>query len=170
MSSEPPISRRACPKRDLPLTTSCFKALNALTDGIVAGVVIMLSLLLILIAILCLRFTMLATIEEDYKEIGVMKAIGIAHADIKRIYLSKYLVMGVFASLLGYLASLFFHRRMTANILLYYRQRAQKHAAIRRALFGSRSRRSDGGLVLRDYSQAFQPDQRRRSPALRQYR
>ncbi len=107
------------PKKGPSLDATLFKTLNALTDGIVAGVVIVLSLLLMIIAILCLRFTMLATIEEDYREIGVMKAIGIAQTDIKRIYLSKYLAMGILASLLGYLASLVSHRYLAANILLY---------------------------------------------------
>ncbi len=107
------------PKKGPSVDAALFKALNALTDGIVAGVVIVLSLLLMIIAILCLRFTMLATIEEDYREIGVMKAIGIAQADIKRIYLSKYIAMGAFASLLGYLASLVSHQYLAANILLY---------------------------------------------------
>ena len=107
------------PKKGEALDESVFKLFNALTDGIVAGVVIVLSLLLIIIAILCLRFTMLATIEEDYREIGVMKAVGIAQGDIKRIYLSKYIAMGVLASLLGYLASLVSHQYLAANILLY---------------------------------------------------
>jgi len=107
------------PKKGPALDVSLFKTLNALTDGIVAGVVIVLSLLLMIIAILCLRFTMLATIEEDYREIGVMKAIGIAQADIKQIYLSKYMAMGALAALLGYLASLVSHRYLAANILLY---------------------------------------------------
>ncbi len=110
------------PKKGPTVDESLFKALNALTDGIVAGVVIVLSLLLMVIAILCLRFTMLATIEEDYREIGVMKAVGIAQADIKRIYLSKYIAMGALASLLGYLASLVSHRYLAANILLYIGQ------------------------------------------------
>ena len=107
------------PKKGEALDQSVFKLFNALTDGIVAGVVIVLSLLLMIIALLCLRFTMLATIEEDYREIGVMKAIGIAQGDIKRIYLSKYIAMGGLASLLGYLASLVSHQYLAANILLY---------------------------------------------------
>lgn len=107
------------PHKGPALDATLFTTLNALTDGIVAVVVIVLSVLLMIIAILCLRFTMLATIEEDYKEIGVMKAIGIAPGDIKRIYLSKYIVMGALAALLGYLASLVSHRYLAANIALY---------------------------------------------------
>ena len=96
-----------------------FKIMNSLSDGLVAGVVILMSLLLNVIAVLSLRFTLLATIEEDTKEIGVMKAIGIARTDIKRVYLAKYVVMGVAAALLGYLASLLLNQVLSANVLLY---------------------------------------------------
>jgi putative ABC transport system permease protein len=96
-----------------------FRILNTLSDGLIAGVVILMSLLLIVIAILSLRFTLLATIEEDTREIGVMKAIGIASFDIKRIYLAKYVVMGAAAVLLGYLTSLLLNQVLSANILLY---------------------------------------------------
>jgi len=107
------------PKTGLALDQNIFKVFNALSDGLVAGVVILMSLLLIIIAILCLRFTLLATIEEDTKEIGVMKAIGIAQTDIKKIYLAKYVVMGTAASLMGYLASQVLNRVLSANVLLY---------------------------------------------------
>ena len=96
-----------------------FKIMNSLSDGLVAGVIILMSLLLVVIAILSLRFTLMATIEEDTKEIGVMKAIGIARADIKRLYLAKYVVMGATAVFLGYLASRLLNQVLAANVLLY---------------------------------------------------
>ena len=96
-----------------------FKIMNSLSDGLVAGVIILMSLLLVVIAILSLRFTLMATIEEDTKEIGVMKAIGIARADIKRLYLAKYVVMGATAVFLGYLASRLLNQVLSANVLLY---------------------------------------------------
>ena len=107
------------PKIGPALDIGLFRTLNALSDGLVAGVVILMSLIIIVIAILCLRFTLLATIEEDTREIGVMKAIGIARSDIKRIYLAKYVVMGAAAALLGYLTSLLLNQVLSANILLY---------------------------------------------------
>ncbi|MCB8928639.1 MAG: ABC transporter permease [Ardenticatenaceae bacterium] len=107
------------PKTGPAVDQSLFKIMNSLSDGLVAGVVILMSLLLVVIAILSLRFTLLATIEEDTKEIGVMKAIGIARADIKRLYLAKYVVMGAAAALLGYLASLLLNQVLSANVLLY---------------------------------------------------
>lgn len=36
-----------------------------------------------LIAMLCIRFTIITSMEEDYREIGVMKAIGIHNKDIQ---------------------------------------------------------------------------------------
>lgn len=96
-----------------------FKTLNALTDGIVAAVVILLSLLIMIIALLCLRFTLLATLEDDYREIGVMKAVGMQPADIQRIYLSKYLAVGALAVLTGYLAAQYLYRYLNGDLLLY---------------------------------------------------
>ncbi|MFD3445955.1 ABC transporter permease [Microbacteriaceae bacterium 4G12] len=96
-----------------------FKILNALTEGIVAAVILLVSILLMVIAILCLRLTILATIEEEYREIGVMKAIGIDEHYIKRIYLFKYIVLAVLASIAGYLGSLFISPLFIKNIMLY---------------------------------------------------
>lgn len=107
------------PQKGTTVDYGLFKTLNALTEGIVAGAVIVLSLLLMMVAVLCLRFTILATIEEDTKEIGVMKAIGIARRDIRRIYLAKYAVMGALAALLGYLASPYLNHVLSAKIMLY---------------------------------------------------
>ena len=44
-------------------------------DMLIAAILIIVSVCLILIAFLILRFTIVFTIQEDYKEIGIMKAI-----------------------------------------------------------------------------------------------
>lgn len=98
---------------------SLVKVINGMSDGIAASVIILIAILLILIATLCLRFTMLTTIEEDYREIGVMKAIGIANGDIRKLYMIKYVVMAAIACILGYLLSLLIGSVFTANITLY---------------------------------------------------
>ena len=107
------------PKKGPSVDYRLFKTLNAITDGIVAAVVIVLSLLIMAIALLCLRFTLIATLEDDYREIGVMKAIGMRIGDIQRMYLFKYCALAALAALLGYLASLPFTRVLSGNILLY---------------------------------------------------
>jgi putative ABC transport system permease protein len=74
-------------------------------DFVVAGILMVVSACLILFAFLILRFTILLTLQEDFKEIGVMKAIGIGDSGIRRIYLVKYLSMSILGSGLGLLLS-----------------------------------------------------------------
>ena len=108
------------PKRGPSVDESLLKLLNGLTDGMVSIVVIFLSAVLIVIAILCLRFTILATLEEDYREIGILKGIGVSKSDIKRIYLAKYIALGAIGSGLGYLASLALNQVLSENMTLYF--------------------------------------------------
>ncbi|CQR56699.1 ABC transporter permease [Paenibacillus riograndensis] len=103
------------PNIDYPL----LKTLNALTDGIIAIVIIAASMLLIVIACLCLRFTLLATLEEDYREIGVMKAIGISRKDIRKLYFGKYFILAALACCGGYGLSFAVLGLFTSNISLY---------------------------------------------------
>ena len=82
-------------------------------DMLVAGVFIVVSVCLILIAFLVLRFTIVFTLQEDYKEIGIMKAIGMRDMGIKGIYLVKYLMISIVGAGLGFCCSFPF-----GNILL----------------------------------------------------
>ena len=82
-------------------------------------VIILISLLLIMIAALCIRLTFLATMDEDMREIGVMKAIGISKKDIKKVYLNKYRIMSVVAGIIGYLLSFAVVNLFNGNMRLY---------------------------------------------------
>lgn len=107
------------PQKGTAMDYSLVLVINGLSDGIAASVIILIALLLILIAALCLRFTMLTTIEEDYREIGVMKAIGLSNWDIKKLYMVKYVALSAVACVFGYLLSLQIGNIFTANITLY---------------------------------------------------
>lgn len=107
------------PKKGPSIDYNLFKIINTLTDGIIAALIILSSALINIIAVLCLRFSILTTMEEDYKEIGVLKAIGIHENDIKKIYLGKYLVIGCLSSIVGYVLSFFLNKIFTGNIILY---------------------------------------------------
>lgn len=109
----------ALPQQGPLVDYSLFQLLNGLGDGIIAAVIILISIILNLIAILCIRFTMLATMEEDYREIGVMKAIGMTPNMIKRLYISKYVALALTAGIAGYAASFAVYRLFTQNITLY---------------------------------------------------
>ncbi|NSW52641.1 MAG: ABC transporter permease [Anaerolineae bacterium] len=101
------------------LTYALFRMFNGLSDGLMIAVLLLVSALVIAIAFLCIRFTLLAKIEDDYREIGVMKAIGLRIEDIKKIYLTKYIAIAAAGSLLGYGLSFLFRDVLLANIRLY---------------------------------------------------
>lgn len=74
-------------------------------DKLVSVVLIVVSVCLILIAFLVLRFTIVFTLQEDYKEIGIMKAIGMKDRGIKGIYLVKYFALAIVGALVGFVCS-----------------------------------------------------------------
>lgn len=99
-------------------TLGLFKVINAISDGIMIAVLLMVSLLVVAMAFMCIRFTLLAKIEEDFKEIGVMKAIGLQVKDIKKIYLAKYTMVAFIGIGIGYLLSIPLSRQLLADIKL----------------------------------------------------
>ncbi|WP_086350604.1 ABC transporter permease [Candidatus Enterococcus clewellii] len=99
-------------------TLGLFKIINALSDGIMIAILLLVSLLVVAMAFMCIRFTLLAKIEEDFKEIGVMKAIGLPVKEIKKIYLAKYTLVALVGGLLGYLISIPLSRRLLQDIKL----------------------------------------------------
>lgn len=86
------------------LTRELYKT-TYLLNMIMAGILIVVGICLILIAFLVLRFTILFTLQEDYREIGIMKAIGLRSRGIKKIYLVKYFVIVLIGTILGCLLS-----------------------------------------------------------------
>lgn len=115
------------------VTYPLFRMLNAISDGMMIAVILLISALVVAIAFMCIRFTLLAKIEEDYREIGVMKAIGLRTSDIKKIYLAKYASVAAAGCILGYLLSLVFRDMLLENIRLYMGESGHASAAV---LFG----------------------------------
>lgn len=74
-------------------------------DTLISAILIVVSICLILISFLILRFTIVFTLQEDYKEIGIMKAIGIESIGIKKIYLIKYLMISLAGAGIGFFTS-----------------------------------------------------------------
>ncbi len=70
-------------------------------DMIVVGVLLVVSILLIIIAFVVLRFTISFTLSEEFREIGVMKAIGIGNFKIRCLYLVKYMGLSIIGAVIG---------------------------------------------------------------------
>ena len=87
-----------------------------LMDMVAAAVMIIVSVCLILISMVILRFTIHFTMSEEFREIGVMKAIGIGNAKIRGLYIIKYLVISVVGGMIGFVASVPFGNRMLRDV------------------------------------------------------
>ena len=100
------------------LTWPLFRMMSGLSDGMMIAVIFLVSILAVLIALLCIRFSLLAKIEEDYREIGVMKALGMRVSEIYRLYLANYGAIVAVGSAGGFLLALLLRRPMAVGIHL----------------------------------------------------
>ena len=79
-------------------------------ETLIAAIVLIMSICLIIVSFLILKFTISFTISEEFHEIGVMKAIGLKNSVIRRLYAVKYIAISVFASAVGLIASIPFSK------------------------------------------------------------
>ena len=70
-------------------------------EMVIAGILLVVSIALIIIAVVILRFTISFTLSEEYRQIGIMKAIGIPNRKIRSLYLVKYLAISVLGAIIG---------------------------------------------------------------------
>lgn len=91
-------------------------------DMIIAFVILVLSVCLVIVALLILKFTITFTINEEYREIGVMKAIGIKNQSIRKLYIFKYLSLALVGAIIGFFVSIPFGEMLikstTENMVL----------------------------------------------------
>ena len=107
------------PQKGSVMSFSLVKLINSMSDGITASVIILIAGLLIVISMLCLRFSILSTIQEDYREIGIMKALGLPEVKIRQLYMTKYLLISGLACCLGCLLSFLLRSVFLSDISLY---------------------------------------------------
>lgn len=93
-----------------------------LMEMITAAVVLVIGAVLIIISFVVLKFMVNFTISEEFREIGVMKAIGIKNAGIRGLYVAKYASFAIVGSVLGLVLSVPFGKLLldivTANMVL----------------------------------------------------
>lgn len=102
------------------MTYALFSIVNAFSDGISISVMAFISLLIICISLLCIRFALLSKLEEDYKEYAVLKAIGIPFKTVKRLFLAKYLFIVGSSCILGFLSSYILIIPFLDNIKIFF--------------------------------------------------
>lgn len=102
------------------ITGDLIRLVDTLGDGLMSGVLILVSLLLVLIAMLNVRFTLLATLEEEVREIGTLKAIGLPDKQISGLYRTKYRFITAAACLLAAILAFPASNLFTSNIALNF--------------------------------------------------
>lgn len=75
-------------------------------DMIIAFIVLILSICLIIVSFVVLKFSITFTISEEFREIGVMKAIGLSNGKIRSMYIVKYLMMAIAGAIIGFFTSI----------------------------------------------------------------
>ncbi len=83
------------------ITYPLIKLMNALSDGIMVIIILLVSLVVLYISIMCIRYIVLTRLEKDRREIGMLKAVGISRTDIRKLYLSKYLLLSAIGCIAG---------------------------------------------------------------------
>ncbi|MDO4789295.1 MAG: ABC transporter permease, partial [Johnsonella sp.] len=102
------------------LSYSLFQLVNAFSDGITIIALLLIGMLIIGISLLCIRFTLLAKLEEDYRELAVLKAIGIPLAKIRLLFLAKYLFIAGISSIAGFFFSFLLKRPFLTNMRMFF--------------------------------------------------
>ncbi|GAA0719980.1 ABC transporter permease [Clostridium malenominatum] len=104
------------PQSGQAVTYSIIFLLSALTDITTVFVLLLVSLLLIIVSFICVRFTIMAALEEEIQEIGTMKAIGLPFRDIRDIYIYKYRALAFIGIITGYILALLLSSVVTKHI------------------------------------------------------
>ncbi|MBP2028378.1 putative ABC transport system permease protein [Acetoanaerobium pronyense] len=94
------------PQSGQAVTYAMIFLLSALTDITTLFVLLLVSMILIIVSFICIKFTIMAALEEEIGEIGTMKAIGLSFDDISDIYLNKYKILAMFGVIIGYILAL----------------------------------------------------------------
>ena len=83
---------------------------------IVAMVVLAISVCLILVSFVVLKYVITFSINEEFREIGIMKAIGIRSAKIRSLFAVKYACIAVVGSTIGFFISIPFGNMLITSV------------------------------------------------------
>ncbi|MEO1814444.1 MAG: FtsX-like permease family protein [Acetobacterium sp.] len=107
------------PANGVDITADLLNLFNVFSYGLVAMIIIVISLLLIFMAMLCLSFIIRATMADEQVAIGEMKAIGFPGKAIATLYQMKYLILMGVAGIFGYLGAIPFGNFFAAAVVRY---------------------------------------------------
>lgn len=107
------------PANGVAITGSLLNLFNVFSYGLVAMIIIAISLLLIFMALFCLSFIIRATMADEQVSIGEMKAIGFSGKAIATLYQLKYQILMGVAGIIGYLGAIPFGNFFSVSVVRY---------------------------------------------------
>ena len=78
-------------------------------------VILVFSVFIVLIALTILRFSIHTSIEEEFREIGVMKAVGLPLSSTRFMYVTKYAALGCAGTVAGFFLGIPFGNMLIQN-------------------------------------------------------
>ena len=88
------------------ITYPLIRMMNALSDGMMILVILLVSVVVLLISMICIKYIILTQLEKDKTGIGMLKAVGISRRDIRKLYMSKYMILSAAGCITGIAAAL----------------------------------------------------------------
>lgn len=113
-------SDKALPKDGQAITYTAIFLLSALTDILTAMVFVLAGAMLVVVVVMCLRYVIMAELEDDVAEIGTMKSIGIPDKSIENLYLAKIRILISLAGVVGFLLALLLLPKLTGHISRFF--------------------------------------------------
>jgi putative ABC transport system permease protein len=107
------------PSNGVAVTGKLLMLLNNLSHGLIAFILIAISVLLIIIAVLCLSYIIRATMAEENHTLAEMKAIGFPIKAIEQLYQIKYILLVLIATLVGFWVAIGFGEFFSSSIIMY---------------------------------------------------
>ena len=119
------------------ITYSIIKLINSLTEGIIIAILFLIAFLIVIVSFLLIRLTLIAKIEDEFKTIGVLKAIGMRLSMIKKMYRAKYALIASLGSVFGLILSLVLSGFFLQNIRVFFGESENETLAIISAVIAS---------------------------------
>ncbi|PKM66496.1 MAG: ABC transporter permease [Firmicutes bacterium HGW-Firmicutes-2] len=107
------------PANGVAITGSLLTMMNGVSHGLVAFIILAISMLLILMAMVCLSYIIRATLADETSTIGEMKAIGFPGKAIHQLYQTKYVLLGIMAGFIGYIGAIPLGDFFSSSVVLY---------------------------------------------------
>ena len=94
--------------------------MNALSDGMMILVILLVSVVAVIISVICIRFLLLTRMEKERKEMGMLRAIGMAKGQIRGLWFAKYVAFSAAGALIGLLLTGLAQKPLTAQMQELY--------------------------------------------------